>query len=152
MRRKSLTAAAVVLSLTAAGALADAVPKEELDEQAYRAEQVRIVAEHAADRRACRQLRGHARDLCKVQAEGKASSRQAWLEARHQPDPDRTYDARLVTAKAHYDIARVKCKALDGDARKRCVRQAKAAREAAERHAAVEKVEETGGIFARKGS
>lgn len=142
---------AAVLVLVAGRALADASPLP-MTEQAYEAQKAGIAADYASDRRACGRLQGHAEDLCEVQAKGKRDARLTKLEARYQPDPDRIFEAKMVTAKAHYAIARVKCRALEGNARKRCVRQAKAAREAAERQAVVEKVEQTGGIYGRRAS
>lgn len=144
---KSVVAAALLC--LAGGAGADVAPPERMSEQAYEAEKKAIAADYAADRRLCERLKGHAEDLCEVQAEGKRDARRARLEARYAPDPEKTYEAKMVTARAHYEIQRVKCKALEGDARDKCVDAAKAAREAAERQAVVEKVESTGGIFAR---
>jgi hypothetical protein len=45
-------------------------------------------------------------------------------------------------------VAKAKCDALKGKAEDRCMKEAKAAREAAIRQAKVEKVQETGGPFA----
>ena len=53
-------------------------------------------------------------------------------------------------ADANYGVAREKCEAREGRRQDRCVDEAKAAREAANRQARVEKVDSTGGVFGRR--
>lgn len=147
MKRK-MQLVACLAALAAGGAWADASPVP-MGEDAYKAAKGRIEAQQDADRKLCKRLKGHEREVCDVQAKGKAASALARLEAGYQPSPEATQEAKNALAEANYDLARVKCKAKQGDARDRCVGEAKAAREAAIRQAKVEKVEETGGPFAR---
>lgn len=148
MKRK-MQLVALLAALVSGGAWADASPLP-MEEGAYKAAKARIEAQQDADRKLCKRLEGHGREVCEVQAKGKASSALARLEAGYRPSAEATQEAKNAAAEANYDVARVQCKAKKGDARDRCVREAKAALEAAIRQAKVEKVEETGGPFARE--
>jgi hypothetical protein len=117
----------------------------------YRLAKDRIEAQYKADRKFCGGLKGHVEDLCHAQARGKAEAARADLEARYEPSPEATLEARRVTAEANYEVDKVQCAAKDDDdARDRCLDLAKAAREAAVRQAKVEKVQATGGPFAAR--
>lgn len=146
--KRQMHLVALLAALASGGAWADASPLP-MDETAYEAAKARIEAQRDADRKLCKKLQGHDRDVCDAQAKGKAASALARLEAGYKPSPDATLEAKNATAEANYDVARVQCKAKKGEARDRCVSEAKAAREAAIRQAKVEKVQETGGPFAR---
>jgi hypothetical protein len=110
-----------------------------LSKEAYQATKKKIAAQHEADQKACARVKGAAKDVCKAQAEGRQKADLARLEARYQRSPDAVEEARIVTAEANYDVAREQCEALKRRARSKCVKEAKAAREAAIRHARVEK-------------
>ena len=118
-----------------------------LGKEAYEAAKKKIAAQYEADQKACTRVKGDAKDVCEAQAEGRQKADLARLEARYKRSPDAIEEARIVTAEANYDVAREKCEALKGRARSKCVKEAKAAREAAIRHARVEKVDSTGGVF-----
>lgn len=123
-----------------------------MTKKVYDAEKTRIDAQAQADRKLCRALNGPRRDVCEAEAKGRADALKAELEARYKPSPEATLEAKYVTADANYAVARAKCRLLRGDAREDCTDQAKLAREAAMRQAKVEKVQETGGPFARSGA
>ena len=143
---------ATLLACMALGAGGWAAPgkPQPMGKDAYEAEKARIVAQSKRDRKACDALHGRREDICEAEARGRADALLAELEARYQPSPDAWLKAKNVTAEANYRVAKLKCGALEGRAERRCVREAKAAREAAERQAKVEKVQETGGPFARR--
>lgn len=126
---------------------APAANKAPLTQQQYEAGKKAIEAQSARDRKACERLKGDAQDVCEAQAEGHGKAEKAKLEARYKPSPDAVEEARLATADANYQVAKEKCEAMKGKAEDRCMKEAKAAREAARRHARVEKVDSTGGIF-----
>jgi hypothetical protein len=122
-------------------------PKPPMTKQAYEAAQKKIEAEYRSDQKTCDTVKGHTREVCQVEARGKHKALLAELKAQYQPSPEASQEAKNVTAEANYDVARKKCEAARGNAKDRCVKEAKAAREAAIRQAKVEKVEETGGLF-----
>lgn len=149
MKRDFIQWAAALCLAGCAGlaAAAPARPHAPMGKEAYEAAKQRIAAEYQADLKLCAGVKGHARDVCKAEAEGKQDATAADLEAQYKPSPEAEQEAKNVTAEANYDVAKVKCDALKGKAEKRCMKEAKAAREAAIRQAKVEKIQETGGIF-----
>lgn len=132
-----------------AAAGATTLPKHPpLTKQAYAAQKAQIDAQLEANRKLCGNMKGNTRDVCEVEAKGRADALKAELEARYKPSPEATFQSRNVTAEANYAVARAKCNLAKGAARDRCMTDAKSAREAALRQAKVEKVQETGGAFA----
>jgi hypothetical protein len=123
-----------------AGASAYAAPPA-MSKPAYKAAGARIEAQQKADSKACARLKGNARDVCAVQAKGKAEAAQAELDARYKPSPNAERDAKEAQADADYRTAKERCAAAKDKARGSCLKQAKAARDAAVRQAKVEKVE-----------
>lgn len=149
-----LISLALVLALGAGGALAAnkalELPESEkapLTKARYEAAKVAIDRQFDADRKACERVRRNAREVCNAQAEGRQQAERAKLEARYRPSPDLVEEAKFAIADANFDVAKAKCEALKGRAEDRCMKEAKAAREAARRQARVEKVESTGGIY-----
>lgn len=145
--KRTMQGALVLVALALAGAAAaDVAP---MDRKAYEAALDKVEAQHEADRKLCdRMKKGNARDVCVAQADGRKQALEAKLAAELQPGAEATQDAKNAVAEANYRVARAKCKALKDSAEDRCVKEAKAAREAAIRQAKVEKVQETGGPFA----
>ena len=132
----------------AAGNKALARPQEApLTPASYEAARKTIDRQFAADRKACARLRGHASEVCQAQAEGRQQAEKARLEARHDPSPEKVEASKFAIAQANFQVAMEKCDGHQGKARSRCRQEARAAREAAERQARVEKVRATGGIF-----
>ena len=141
----------VLLFSAAIAAPAGATPlprHKPLTRQDYAAQKAQIDAQFATNRKLCSSMKGSTRAICKVEAKGRADALRAELEARYEPSPEASFHSRSVTADANYAVAKAKCDASEGDARNRCNKDAKAAREAALRQAKVEKVQETGGAFA----
>lgn len=147
----SLRWAALCLALSftgvAAAAPVPAKPPAPMTRKAYEAAKDKIAAQYKADKKYCNGFKGQKEDVCDAEAKGKAGALRAELEAQYKPSPQASQKAKYVTADANYDVARTKCDALSGSGKKRCVEEAKAAREAAVRQAKVEKVRETGGPF-----
>lgn len=137
--KNSLFSLALALGLGIAGS-AGAAPA--ISKDAYRATQKRIDQQEKTERKACGRLKANARDVCEAEARGKAVGARAELEARYKPSPDAERDAKETKADADYGVAKERCDdAAKGKARSHCLKQAKAAREAAVRQAKVEKVE-----------
>jgi hypothetical protein len=126
-----------------------AAGKGPISKQAFEAGRKSIQRQYDADKKACGPLKGQAKDVCQAQAKGRQEAETARLEARYQPSPDKTQEAKEVTAEANFRVAKEKCEALKGDAEDKCLDAAKAAREAAVRQARVEKVDSTGGVFGK---
>jgi hypothetical protein len=113
---------AVLLACTVATGAPAAISREE-----YQARKERAEADYKAARQTCNPLKGNARDVCRVQAEGKLKVARAELEAQYHPSPRN--DARVATerADAAYRLAREKCDDHPGNARDVCLEDAKAA-------------------------
>jgi hypothetical protein len=155
--KKQVIGLALALGLGTAGWAANPAaapanpPAAPMSKAAYKAAKAKIEAQRKADDKACKRLKDHARDLCGAKAEGREKSELARLQARYEPSPEATQDAKFAVAEANHDVAKVECAVRKGKAKDRCLDAAKAAREAAERQARVEKVDSTGGIFGRDG-
>lgn len=87
----------------------------------------RIEAEYKIAKDHCREMKGNAQDICKVEAKGKYKVAKAELEA--QADPSPRHQARLQKEKAEaaYQLAKEKCDDLNGNAKDACRKDAKAA-------------------------
>jgi hypothetical protein len=144
---KGMALALCLGASTMAMAAARAPAPAPMTRQAYDAAKAKIAAGYRADQKICASVKGHAKEVCEVEAKGKRKSLEADLDAEFKPGAEASFKAKNVTADANYEVARKKCEAQKGDAGDRCVKEAKAAREAAVRQAKVEKVEETGGAF-----
>lgn len=141
-----------VAGATGAGAApnkAAAPANPPLTEAAYEAAKARISQQYQADGKACARLEGNRQDVCEAQAEGRQKAERAKLEARFRRDPETILEAKVVTAEANYAVDREQCDALKGKAQRRCIKDAKAAREAALRQARVEKVKNARAVPAK---
>lgn len=115
--------AAAVLGCAALAAVAAGIPRAE-----YKASRARIVAEYEAERQKCGARLGHATELCVIRARGTRRVAEAELEAAYKPGPRTHYDAAIARADAAYSVAQKECQNQKGDARKACVKDARAAR------------------------
>ena len=140
---------ALAMGLAIAGAAAPATRKPPpLTKPAYEAQKAKIDAGYDADRKLCDGLKGQKQDVCEAEAKGRQAALKAELEAKYKPSPQAEQKAKNVTADANFDVAKTKCQAFKDKAKDHCIKDAKAAREAAIRQAKVEKIQETGGPFA----
>lgn len=92
-----------------------------------KAQKDRIEADYKAAKDHCKDLKGNAKDICKVEAKGNYKVAKAELEAQAEPSP--SHDARVKTEKAEaaYQLAKEKCDDLNGNAKDVCRKDAKAA-------------------------
>ena len=148
MERK-IESLALLLGLAVAGAAGATMPKPQppMTHQAYEAAKAQLDAQYKADSKLCDPLKGHPQKVCQTEAKGRHEALRAELDARFKPSPEASQKAKTVTAEANFDVAKAKCDGFKDGAKDRCVKEAKAAREAAIRQAKVEKVQETGGAF-----
>jgi hypothetical protein len=116
-----------------------------LSQDETKANLVRIEEQYDNAQKRCRRVQGHARELCNEQARGERDVQVAELDLRSQPTPDNDQKWRLAKAEAAYSMSLVKCKDMDGQARKVCRNdarmvyddaktEAKLQREVAEQH------------------
>lgn len=124
--RNILGIATAVAVFTCGAAAAAGMTKDE-----YKAGKARIAAEYQADRQKCGAHLGDATDLCIARARGAQKVAKAELEAAYKPSPRTNYDAAIAREQAAYAIAREECDDKEGEARKGCVRDARAAQERA---------------------
>jgi hyperosmotically inducible periplasmic protein len=73
----------------------------------------------------CRDLESQARDLCKAEAKADERIRKADLEAQYRGTVAAAADAKLVRAKAQYDLAKAKCGDQHSEDRIACMRSAR---------------------------
>ena len=74
----------------------------------------------------CREDDTQVRDVCRAEARADERVHKAELEARYRGTVAAAADAKLVRAKARYDVARVRCATEHGEDRLACLRSARA--------------------------
>ena len=140
--------ALVACLVVTGGAWAAGKPQQPITRQAYEAEKGRIEAQYQADKKLCDATKGQVHEVCEAETTGRRKALLADLDARLKPSPAANQKAKNITADANFEVAKAKCQAFHDGAKDRCMKEAKAGREAAIRQAKVEKVQETGGPFA----
>jgi hypothetical protein len=125
MNRILLAACASAL-LASTGAWSAEMTKAE-----YKAGKDRIDVDHKAAKETCKSLAANAKDVCMLQAEGKAKVGKADLEAVYQPSVKHRYNAAAARAKADHAVAKERCDDAAGNVKDVCVKEAKAAEVAA---------------------
>ncbi|HET7728467.1 MAG TPA: hypothetical protein VFK48_00420 [Usitatibacter sp.] len=83
----------------------------------------------------CRDSRGSARELCKAQARAEERVKKADLNARYHGTVVAAEEARLMRAKAHYEVAKARCGDRLGEERIDCLRAAREDRNKSLAHA-----------------
>jgi hypothetical protein len=121
-----LTTAIVAMSAAATAAMTR-------DE--YKAGKARIAAEYEAERQKCGERIGNATDVCVALARGMRKASTAELEAAYKPGPRGNYEAANARADAEYGIATKRCGYKEGEERKECLKDAKAAQQLAKNEA-----------------
>ena len=115
----------------------------------YKAAKDQISADHKANKQKCDALQGNAKDVCQKEAKGAEKVAKAELEARYKPSDKTAYKARAAAKpadntaakqadvaearkdaaaeknEANYKAAKERCDALSGDAKSKCVDDAK---------------------------
>ena len=70
---------------------------------------------------------GNAKDVCHEEAEASEKKASANAEADYKNTPKARSDAAIAGANADYDVAAQKCKAMTGNEKDVCIKEAKAA-------------------------
>jgi osmotically-inducible protein OsmY len=124
MNKFSITAiaAAITLAFGASAMAAQSMSKEE-----YKADKDKIAAEYKSAKAGCDSLSANAKDICIAEAKGKENVAKAELEARNKPNDKTRHALNIAKAEADYSVAKEKCGDKAGDAKKDCVKEAKAA-------------------------
>src|SRR3954451_7711917 len=77
----------------------------------------RIEADYKAAKDHCKDLKGNAKDVCKVEAKGNYQVAKAELEAQADPSPSHQAKLQKEKADAAYQLAKEKCDDLNGNAK-----------------------------------
>jgi hypothetical protein len=125
---------AAALACAAAAHAASVMSKDEI-----KAQQVRIEEQYDHAQARCRRLQGHARELCNEEARAERDIEVAQLAFQANPTPENDQKLRLAKAEAAYATSLVKCKSMDGQARKVCRTDAKLVFEEAKTEAKLQK-------------
>ena len=124
MRARRWTAAAGAIAL--AVATVDAVAATADGRATFKAAQKQATADYNAARAHCRTLSGHPRSVCIAEAKSNLKKAEADAEAAYRDTAHARLDAHIASAHADYAVAKAKCNAQSGDARKACIKEARA--------------------------
>ena len=108
-----------------------------MSRDAYSAEKQKIEAAYKADKAACKDLSGNAKDVCVEEAKAKEKVAKAENEAAYKGTEKAQYDARVARAEANYAVAKEKCDDRTGNDKDVCIKEAKAAQTKAKADAKV---------------
>jgi hypothetical protein len=84
------------------------------------AQQLRIEEDYDHAKTRCQRVLGPARALCKEAARGERNVQAAQLRLRAQPTPENDHRLRMARADARYATSLVRCRELEGQARRVC--------------------------------
>jgi len=112
-------AAALALCTLAQGAAPEA-------RATYKATMKQANADYTAARAHCRTLKGHERSVCIAEAKGTLRKAEGDATAALNDTERARSDARVTAAKADYLVDKAKCGDRSGDARKACIKEARA--------------------------
>lgn len=118
--------ACIAAALCCAAAAQAADPEGTMSKEAYKAQQQRIEAEYDAVQARCKPLDRTARHVCSERARGARDVAAAELEMQYKPTADNDEKVRLARAEATYAVTLEQCKAMEGNAREVCRKDAKA--------------------------
>ena len=113
-----------VLCMFAIGSVNATSTAERDRKNEYKAAVARADADHKAAKDACKPKQGNDRDVCMKEAKAQYVKVTADAKARLK-SKDAVADAREDTMVAQYKVAKEKCDAMSGDAKDKCVKDAK---------------------------
>ena len=93
----------------------------------YSAQKSKIKADYKIADDKCGSMSGNAKDVCHEEAEAVEKKALANAEADYKNTPKARKDAIVAGASADYDVATQKCKAMSGNEKDVCMKEAKAA-------------------------
>ena len=128
---KTTSLSCLALSCAALLGGAGAAHAENFSKATYNSAKDELKAIYKAERDACDQRSGNAKDICIEEAKGKEKVAMAQLQYNHTGKPADEMKLREARYEARYEIAKEKCDDLSGDAKDVCLREAKTARDKA---------------------
>lgn len=131
--------ACIAAALCCAAAAHAAGPEGTMSKEAYKAQKERIEAEYDATQARCKPLDRTARRVCNQQARGARDIAAAELDMQYKPTADNDEKVRLARAEASYAVSLERCRALEGNAREVCRKDAKAVLAGAKAEAKLQK-------------
>jgi len=96
-------------------------------EDAYRTTKNSASESYKVAREKCNQMSGNPKDLCIEEAKAAEVRSKADAEAKYKNTPKAYTDARIAIADADFSVAKERCNAKAGDAKKLCLEEARAA-------------------------
>ena len=97
-----------------------------ISKDAYAMAKTNADAQYKVDKDACSTLSANAKDICMAEATGKDNVAKADAQAAYENTPKARENARIVIAKANFDVAKEKCDDLAGNRKDVCVKEANA--------------------------
>lgn len=116
----------------------------------YRVERDKVQAAYKTAFDGCKLAKGHARDVCKVEARGNYAVAKAELEAHLKATPKHDDKVKTEKAAAAYRLATERCRDLAGNARDVCRKDAKAMYVAASGETKLSRASVDEGMYSRK--
>lgn len=126
--------------VTTTSSTAGARPMAPITKDAYDTQVKNAEAQYKSDEEACKSRGGNAKDVCMAEARGREKVAKAEAEAAYKTTPKAHEDARIARAEANYDVAKLKCKDMSGNAKDVCLKQADADLTKAKADAKVDRV------------
>lgn len=123
MQTRTLTALSAALLLTVSAS----VFAEPMSKADHKTAKTAISAQYDADKGACKDMSGNAKDICVEEAKGKKSVAEAELESNYKPSEKNKYNVRVAQADANYNVAKEKCDDAAGNTKDVCRKEAKSA-------------------------
>lgn len=110
-------------SLSVMGQVYAASPEAE---EAYRVAKNNATESYKVAREKCNQMSGNPKDLCIEEAKAAETRSKAEAEAKYKNTPKAYMEARIAIADADFSVAKERCNAKAGDAKKLCLEEARA--------------------------
>ncbi len=116
------------LALAAGLTVVGAAGAEGLSDAQHRVMAAQIEATLKLERAGCERLVANAKDICLVEAKGRANVATAEATAQHRPSAESAYGARVARVDADYKAADERCDDRVGGDAELCFREAREAR------------------------
>lgn len=105
----------------------------------YKASQASADADYKVAHEKCTALTGNPKDVCVEEAKAARTRAKAEAKATYKNTPSARASARTAIANADYDVAKAKCGSQTGNAKDVCIKEAKAAKVAANANTTADK-------------
>jgi len=117
----------LLITLMAAAGIMTAMPTyAAMTKDQYKSTEDQIESTYKADKQACSSMKGNAKDVCQAEAKAKEKVAKAQAEADYKNTDKARRGVAVAKADSDYSVAKEKCDDMSGDAKKSCVKDAKA--------------------------